>query len=403
MNSNIQSFMKDHRVFQEYLQKNGVVLSNEHDLNGKANSFSINETQLNFAISEYNTTATLELCLSFFLPNFTFSEIRQVISMFEFHYHLFCLKPDENEVFNVIVTNNHITFNSKIIGLQMTQNDFELYQDFSFFESAYTIKKISIESFQKVITKQLKKSLSLYFKSNIKQINNELINNILNESIEKYDNRINNKHFFKKWSDHIFFKNIDDNLTYVLKSYLYQDEEEVEPIDRLENKNIAIIKQDIEHSVIELNKLQERINILVDANKTQIIRKLFQPVFIESELDYLISIISLMDFMEKIDNPYASKNVLFIDKEPTQLKSKDDVFCANYIFNISVGDFSLNIGRETEIRSYSLYEYTYKSDKFKSIYNSLVNLFKKEISKSLDITINEITNQHIKLQQMKNS
>lgn len=97
-------------------------------------------------------------------------------------------------------------------------------------------------------------------------------------------------------------------MTYVLKSYLYQDEEEVEPIDRLENKNIAIIKQDIEHSVMELNKLQERINILVDVNKTQIIRKLFQPVFIESELDYLISIISLMDFMEQIDNRFLKND-----------------------------------------------------------------------------------------------
>lgn len=263
MNSNIQNFMKDHRFFQKYLQKNGVVLSSDHNLNGIANSFSINETQLNFAISEYNTTANLELCLSFFLPNFTSSEIRQVISMFEFHYHLFCLKPDENEVFNVIVTNNHISFNSKIIALQMTQNDFEVYP--------------------------------------------------------------------------------------------------------------------------------------------KIIRTLLQPVFIESELDYLISIISLMDFMEQIDNPYASKNVLFIDKESTELKSKDDVFCANYIFNISVGDFSLNIGRETEIRSYSLYEYSYKSDKFKSIYNSLVNLLKKELSNSLDIKASEIRTYHIKLQQMKNS
>jgi len=403
MNSNIQNFMKDHRFFQKYLQKNGVVLSSDHNLNGIANSFSINETQLNFAISEYNTTANLELCLSFFLPNFTSSEIRQVISMFEFHYHLFCLKPDENEVFNVIVTNNHISFNSKIIALQMTQNDFEVYQNFSFFETAYSIKKLNIESFQKVMIKQLKKSLSLYFENNVKQVNNELINNVLNESIEQYDHRINNKHFFKKWDDHIFSKNIDDNLTYILKSYLYQAEEEVEPIDRLENKNIAIIKQDIEHSVMELNKLQERINILADVNKTKIIRTLLQPVFIESELDYLISIISLMDFMEQIDNPYASKNVLFIDKESTELKSKDDVFCANYIFNISVGDFSLNIGRETEIRSYSLYEYTYKSDKFKSIYKSLVNLLKKDLSKSLDISSNEITTQHIKLQQMKNS
>lgn len=402
-NTNILGLLGDHLFLKEYLLKMGVLESKDNNIKGKLNTFSVSETNLNFQLTEYYAAVDIRIVLSFFMPHFTKNEINQVISMFEFHHNLFCAPLTENEVFNFVVTNNHVTFSSKLVEFQVTKQSFEIYQECSFFESAYSIKKINIESFQTVIIKQLKKSLSLYFQSNVKQVNNELINNILNESFKQYNNRINNKNFFKKWTDHIFSKNIDDNLTYVLKSYLYQDEEEVEPIDRLENKNIAIIKQDIEHSVMELNKLQERISILVDVSKTQIIRKLLQPVFIESELDYLISIISLMDFMEQIDNPYASKNVLFIDKEPTELKSKDDVFCANYIFNLSLGDFGLNIGRETEIRSYSLYEYDYKSDKFKAIYKSLVNLFKKELSKSLDIAASEITNQHIKLQQMKNS
>lgn len=403
MNENIKKLMNHPRCFQEYLQNNGVALSNEYYLNGKVNSFSVNDNQLKFKISEYYTTASLKMCLLFILPDFTPSEINQVISMFEFHHRLFCVPPDENEVLHMVITDNHITFSSKIIELQVTKNSFEIYQECSFFESAYNIKKVNVESFQKVITKQLKKSLALYFKSDIKKVTNQVIKNVLDESLEQYNNRINQKDFFKKWTDHDFYTNIHEKLSYVMKSYLYEDEEDLAPLHRLENKNIAVIKNDIEHSVMELFKLQETTIIFADVKRVNIIRTLFKPIFIEKELDYLISIISLMNFIEEINNPYESQPLLFIEKEPTLFNSKEYVFCTNYIFNISVGDFSLNIGRETEISSYSLYEYNYKSDKLKSIYNSLVNLLKKELSKSLNIPASEMTNNHIKLQQMKNS
>jgi hypothetical protein len=110
-----------------------------------------------------------------------------------------------------------------------------------------------------------------------------------------------------------------------------------------------------------------------------------------------------MNFIEKIENPYSENALVSIEKEPTMYDSKEAVFCANYIFNISVGDFGVSIGRETEIRSYSLYDYNYASDKFQLIYNNLLNLLRKKLSKSLDVAPKELTFEHVKLQQMKNS
>lgn len=77
----------------------------------------------------------------------------------------------------------------------MTKHNFEIYQECSFFESAYSLKKVTIENIQKVLTKQLKKSLSLYFNEDIKMVTNETIKKVLNESIDHYDLRINHKAF----------------------------------------------------------------------------------------------------------------------------------------------------------------------------------------------------------------
>lgn len=403
-NANILGLFDNHLFLKEYLLKMGVIESKDNNIKGRRNTFSVSENNLNFQLTEYYATVDIRIILSFFMPQFTKSEINQVISMFEFHHNLFCAPLTENEVFHFVVTNNHVTFSSKLVEFQVTKHSFEIYQECSFFESAYSLKKLTVADFQRVIIEQLKKSLSLYFNEDIKKVSNTTIVNVMNESIEAYDARINHKAFFKKWTDHDFCKNINDSkLSYILKNYIYEDEESDASLSFLENKNIAIIKQESETHIVELANLKDRISLFVDVNKIDVIRTILKPIFHEKELSYLLSIISLMNFIEQIENPYSIQKLISIEKEPTLFDSKEYVFCTNYIFNISVGDFSLNIGRESEIRSYSLHDYNYSSDKFNLIYKSLVNLLKKWLTKSLDVESKELTFEHVKLQQMKNS
>lgn len=403
-NANILVLLSNHLFLKEYLLKIGVIESKDNNIKGKINTFSVSENNLNFQLTEYYAAVDIKIILSFFLPHFTKNEIKQVISMFEFHHNLFCAPLGENEVFHFVVTNNHVTFSSKLVEFQVTKHSFEIYQECSFFESAYSLKKLNVVDFQKAIIEQLKKSLSLYFNKDIKKVNNTIIANVVNESIQAYDARINHKAFFKQWTDHDFCKNINNSkLSYVLKNYIYEDEESDASLSFLENKDIAIIKQDTETNIIELDNLKDRISLFVDVNNINVMRTILKPVFHEKELSYLLSIISLMSFIEKIENPYSRQKLISIEKEPTLFDSKEYVFCTNYIFNISLGDFSLNIGRETEIRSYSLHDYNYSSDKFSLIYKNLVNLLKKWLTKSLDVESKELTFEHVRLQQMKNS
>jgi hypothetical protein len=403
-NANILGLFGNHLFLKEYLLKMGVVESKDNNIKGKLNTFSVSENNLNFQLTEYYAAVDIRIILSFFMPHFTKNEINQVVSMFEFHHNLFCVPMGKNEVFHFVVTNNHVTFSSKLVEFQVTKHSFEIYQECSFFESAYSLKKLTVDDFQKVIIEQLKKSLSLYFNEDIKKVNNTTIANVVNESIESYDVRINHKAFFKKWTDHSFYKNINDSkLSYILKNYIYEDEESDSSLSFLENKNIAIIKQESETHIVELENLKDRVSLFVDVNKMDVIRTVLKPIFHEKELSSLLSIISLMNFIEQIENPYSIQKLISIEKEPTLFDSKEYVFCTNYIFNISVGDFSLNIGRETEIRSYSLHDYNYSSDKFNLIYKSLVNLLKKWLTKSLDVETKELTFEHVKIQQMKNS
>lgn len=404
MNDNIRGLLNNHLLLKEHLLKMGAVYIKDTVVKCPVNSFSVTENNLNFQLTEYYAAVDLQTILAFFMPHFTQSEIKQVISMFEFHHNLFCAPLVENEAFQLIVTNNHVTFSSKTVEFQMTKHNFEIYQECSFFESAYSLKKVTIENIQKVLTKQLKKSLSLYFNEDIKMVTNETIKKVLNESIDHYDLRINHKAFFKQWNDADFIQNIQNSeLNYMLKNYTYEDEESDTSLRFLEGHDIIVVKQDLESHVVQLEKLKDRIQILSDVNNVKNLRTLFKPVVKEKELDYLMSIISLMNFIEQIENPYSENALVSIEKEPTMYDSKEAVFCANYIFNISVGDFGVSIGRETEIRSYSLYDYNYASDKFQLIYNNLLNLLRKTLSKSLDVDSKDLTFEHVKLQQMKNS
>ena len=273
MNDNIRGLLNNHLLLKEHLLKMGAVYLKDTIVQCPVNTFSVTENSLNFQLTEYYAAVDLNILLSFFMPHFTQSEIKQVISMFEFHHNLFCAPLVENEAFQLIVTNNHVTFSSKTVEFQMTKHNFEIYQECSFFESAYSLKKVTIEHIQKVLSEQLKKSLSLYFNEDIKMVTNETIKKVLNESIGHYDLRINHKAFFKKWTDAGFVQNIHDSkLTYLLKEYVYEDEESDTSLNFLKNHDIIVVKQELESHVVQLENLKDRIEVLVNVHNSKVIR-----------------------------------------------------------------------------------------------------------------------------------
>lgn len=404
MNKNITKLLKNHLHLKDYFLANGLTLSPNNYIKGTENCFSVEENYLNIKITEYYTTANIELCLAFMLPNFTKSEIKQVITMFEFHHNLFGTPLLKDEVYQIMVTDTHMSFTSKLIEFQITKKSMEVYQECSFFETAQVIKPVNIKSFHKTIIKQLPKSLSIYFNRPIKNITNKTIQTLLNEPILAYNERINSKPFFKPCSDFDFYKNITNHqLSYLIKEYSYNSPISNEQL--IKKYDLVILRQVSEPAVEVPEELKQPVEILIDVKQMHLIRKVLTPVFKEHDLSYLLSIISLMHFIENIKNPHSNDCFVNIEKEPTLNDSKEYVLDNHYIFNISFADFSMNIGRETELISFGLYDYDYKtckSDNFKTIYNSLVKLAKKIITKSLDIKSTEVKCDHIKLIQMQN-
>jgi len=405
MNKNIKKLLQNHLHLKDYFLENGLTLSSNNYIKGKENHFSVEEDYLTIRITEYYTTANIELCLAFMLANFTKSEIKQLVSMFEFHHNLFGTPLLKDEVYQIMVTDTHMSFTSKLIELQITKTSMEVYQDCSFFETVQTIKPVNIKSFHKAMIKQLPKSLSIYFNRPVKAINNNTIQTLLNESVFDYNERINSKPFFKACPDYDFYKNITNHqLSYLIKEYSYNSPISNEQL--IKDYDLVILKQTSERAVKVPEELKQPVEILIDVKQMHLIRKVLTPVFKENDLSYLLSIISLMHFIENIKNPYSNDCFVNIEKEPTLNDSREYVYDNHYIFNISFADFSMNIGRETELISFGLYDYDYKtckSDNFKTIYTSLVKLTKKIIKTSLDIENSEVKYDHIKLIQMQNS
>ena len=412
INYNTDELMSNPIFMRDYFISNGIVEVDNRDIDDTTNCFAMKDNQLSFNIMEYYTTASLDLCLAFFLPSLTASEIKQIVSMFTFHYQLFSDYLPENNIIYIMITDTNITFSSKIINLLITKSYYNIQQESAFFKRNHAlpisvVNKIKIKEFHKIIIKQLRVSLSSYFKKHIKDINVELINKVINESIEDYNNRINNNVYFKKYNDYDFFINIKNShinyKTVMIKDYLKCN---MEPEHELKNGyELVILKHNPERNkgiekIIDRISVNDQVALYIYTNNIKTLRVLLTPIFQDQDLSYLLSIIALFDFHQQIKNPYANEILLTIDKAAKMMISKEHAYTSNSIFNFSCKDFNISIGRDTELNTYA---FSYKNDSLEAIYKRLCEHICHTLAKSHDIEPSELTYQHIKLEQMKNS
>lgn len=402
-NEKNNDLMQNPFLLKDMFLKNGLIEVDRIYYNTVADRFSLRSSNLNFPINEYYTTVNLSLCLSYLLPSLSIKEIEQIVSMFKFHHDLFCKPIKPVQIHHIIITEKHITFSTDVLYLQIHGSTVEIAQNCSFFEDQYTLKKITVDEFQKIIAKQMKKSLTLYFNKKVKKIDSFIINKVCEETLEQYDERINHKPFLKKWTDNEFYKNLkQSNINYKLVNRddhpnIYSKNED------FKNNELILLKHDEDENIIDLEKISSRITMFISINNTKAIRKILTPIFKDTDLSYLLSILSTIDFIDKLNNPYSNEIILTIEKEPKKQFDKADAFDAGYAINISFNEFHFDIGRETELTSYNLYAFSCKDDDFKIIYINLVDFVKKLLVESLDIYDNDIKNQHIILHQMKKS
>lgn len=412
INSNTDELMSNPLFMRDYFISNGIVEVDNRDIDDTTNCFAMKDHQISFNIMEYYTTASLDVCLAFFFPTLTLSEIKQVVSMFRFHHKLFSDHLPDNEVIYIMSTDTNITFSSKIIDLLVTKSYYNIQQESAFFRKNHAfhvsvINKMKIKHFHKIIIKQLKISLSNYFKKHIKDINVELINKVLNESVEEYNNRINNNIFFKNYNDYDFFINIK-NTHIIYKTVMIKDYVKCNMEPEYELKNgyeLVLLKHNPEKNkgiekIIDRISMNDQVTLYLYTKNIKTLRKLLTPVFKDQDLSYLLSIIALFDFHQQLKNPYANEILLTIYKDAKMMISKEHAYTSDFIFNFACKDFNISIGRDTELHTY---EFSYKHDSFATIYKKLCEHICHTLAKSSDIEPAELTYQHVKLEQMKNS
>jgi hypothetical protein len=398
-------------LLKEFFITNGVNEVSQKKIYNTKNSFSIEDNNPQIKLVEYQTTATLELCLSFLFQKLSKSEIKQMISMFRFHYQLFN-DIIEDDPISIMCTDTTIIFNSKIIDLMITQEHCNIQQESAFFKRSISLSmlnfnKITIEKCHKMITSQLKISLSQYCKKTINNVNVKVINNVLNESIDDYNKRINNQPFFKDYDDYDFFVNIKNRhilyKTVALKDY--HGKKEVDPLSDLnENCELVIFKFNPEkkdkETVINRITMHDQVALHLHAKNIKTLRKLLTPVFHERDLSYLLSIISLFNFNNQIKYPYDNKIPLIISKDPKKMFSKEDAYTNISTFTFSCMDFNMSVGKETGVENL---DFTYKNNDFEKIYKKLCEYTVQKLAESLDVDVSELTYQHVNLEQMKNA
>lgn len=405
-NKNIIELMKNQLYFQEYLLNNNVIETKNNRGILPKQSFEITSHDLNLKIIEYVTTAKLELCLSFFFQHITESEIRQIVSMFTFHYELFNETLPKNDVIYIMSTDANITVSSKIIDIFITKDTINIQQESSFFKKNYSFKNkiLNFSEFQKIMIKQIKVSVSKYFEKKIKSINVKTINNILVETIDDYNERLNQKHYFKNYFDYDFFINIkNSNIRYktiMVKDYVNQD---IQPENELcDDYDIIILKHNPEKNnekVLDRISVYDQITLYMNINNTKTLKTLLTPIFQDKDLSYLLSIISLFHFSRQIHYPFNKKIILSIYKEPKKKFEKETVYTHEHTFQFTCNQFNLSVGRNIELYICDFFE---KADNFMDVYKKLLTDITHNISISAEIDPNELTYRHVQLEQMKN-
>lgn len=397
-------------LLKEFFMANAVNEVSQKKIYDTKNSFSIEDNDPQIKLVEYQTTASLELCLSFFFQKLSKSEIKQMISMFRFHYQLFN-DIIEDEPISIMCTDTTIIFSSKIIDLMITQEHCNIQQESAFFKrndsiSMLNFNKFTIEKCHKMMLSHLKMSLSQYCKKSINNIDVELINKVVTESIDDYNKRINNQPFFKDYDDYDFFINIKNkNILYkTVELKDYKGKKEIDPLSDLnENFELVIFKFNPEkdkETVIDRITIHDQVALYIHAKNIKTIRKLLTPVFHEKELGYLLSIISLFYFNNQIKYPYDNKIPLIISKDPKKMFSKEDAYANFSTFTLRCMDFNMSIGKVTKIENI---DFTYKNNDFEKIYKKLCEYTCETLAESLEVDVSELTYQHVKLEQMKNA
>lgn len=405
-NKNIIKLMNNQLYLKEYLLNNAVIETTNNRGVLPTQSFEITSHDLNFKIVEYMTTAKLELCLSFFFEHLTASEISQIVSMFTFHYELFNETLPKNDVISIMSTDANITVSSKIIDIFITKGTINIQQESSFFKKNYSFKNkiLNFSEFQKIMIKQIKVSVSKYFEKTIKNINVNTINNILIETIDDYNERLNQKHYFKNYIDYDFFVNIkNSNIPYktiMVKDYVNQD---IQPENELcDDYDLIILKHNPEKNnekVLDRISVYDQITLYMNINNTKTLKILLTPIFQDKDLSYLLSIISLFHFSRQIHYPFDKKITLSIYKEPKKKFEKETVYTHEHTFHFRCNEFALSVGRNVELY---ICDFFYKDNNLMAVYQKLLTNITHNISISAEIDPKELTYRHVQLEQMKN-
>lgn len=419
----IKKIMRNPLLVKKLFLANGYLEVNELDDTGD-NNFVV-ETDDSHSEVKYNTNIDILVILSILFPKFSNSEVKALKSMLKFHNDLFCEKNEKNGVNSLYVSMECIEFTSDLVTIEINESfmngyktSYEIIQYNDFFNTQSYSGVPKFKDIQQEMIKQYKKSISVYCNKDIKIINSRLINKIVNETFDSCNYRINSKglyniNYFKKIFENISEKNI--KYKFLEDDGSYSGNKSIDKESFLDNDIFMVKKQDKDNPVnvdTPLNSLNNGVAIILQITNLNVLSKILENIFVEKDISYILSIISLLHFINKI-NDYGSDNfIVNIWIDSTIHKTKESVFESEHMAQITIDNFRFDIGRNIDIYYSNLDDYSedvssiieidehMKQENLAIAYDNLLENLKKNILNSLEINELDLGWQHIMLLQM---
>lgn len=400
---------------KDFFIDNGITEVELSDLNTTQNAFNVKSVDHDNGL-EYKTTVSDTFILSCIFQSYSKNQINELVSFLNFYEQLFFVNERSPNT-KIDTYKNSLIFDNGwlLIYVSKKDNGKKISIDFNKYSSFFQNINLPYNNFDNLMNSLkniLKKAINTYYQKNNVEVTNESIQWIINESLQDYDYRINSRGLY----DIKYFNLIKDNVKKSLSSYKILNQHDVANYSKLlkESKILIIRSQNEDFIDNEIDSTKFGLKFLFTNGNYNEAKVSLNNVFSKENVSYFVSIISLLSFINKINNDFLNDNLIdmFVDK--FTYDSKNTVVSHNTILFTQVGNFRFNIGRSIEIYYFNEANYSRQHNgsitieairgqsSFKVVYEKLLKDFIKKLADSQELKPKNLKIDNILLEYIQN-
>jgi hypothetical protein len=406
--------LMDGLKLKDFFLEKGLIEVSLKDINEIPNAFSmkISDDASGF---EYSTTANDAILLSCIFNKYSDNQINEIVSLLSLYENLFFTKERYLTKIDTYQNNLRIDNGWLLIYASVKNNSKRIHIDFNKYSTFFqniSLKENNFEESIRSLKNMFKKAVNAYYNQNNVEVNIKNIKRIINESCQDYDYRINSKglyniNYFNLTKDNI----IKSFINYKIINQNYENK----CVEFLNKNKLLISKSKNEDDLSDnLHNTKFGLKYIFKRTNYKIPEIMLKSVFKEDDISYIISIISLLSFINEINNDYSKNETINMLVDKFSYDSKNATCSHNTIIFNQIGNFRFNIGRTIEIYYFNDSSYSRKSNgsiviadiryqsSFKVVYDKLLKDFIKKISISQELKPKNLKFNNILLEHMQN-